>query len=330
MHLSGTDSRAAAPRPFATEPTVGSAGPVAPPTHAVLIINPRSGGGKAEHYGLTQECRTRGIEPVVLGRGDDLVGIARGVISGGSDAIGVAGGDGSQALVAGVASEHDVAYVCVPAGTRNHFAFDVGIQRADVVGALDAFAHGEERRIDLACVNDRVFVNNASLGVYANIVQSDDYRDAKLETVTRTLPELLPPRGAPFDFAFDAPDGTRWQGPQLLLVSNNPYRMPRPGVQGTRRGIDDGVLGVIALRVVSPSEVLAVIAAETTGAVRPRPGRLDFTTPALVVEGGGPVDVALDGEACALDPPLRFESLRAALRLRVLPPTRAPLGSRSR
>lgn len=194
----------------------------------MLIINPRSGGGKAEQFGLARECRARGIEPVVLERGDDLLGIARGVVSGGADVIGVAGGDGSQALVAGVASEHDVAYVCIPAGTRNHFAFDIGIDRADVVGALDAFTHGEERRIDLARVNNRVFVNNASLGVYANIVQSEDHRDAKLETVARMLPGLLSSRGAPFDFAFDAPDGTRWEGPQLLLVFNNPYRMPVP------------------------------------------------------------------------------------------------------
>src|SRR6478736_4560643 len=103
------------PRPVAAEPTVDSAGPMAPPTHAVLIINPRSGGGKAEHFGLVRECRARGIEPVVLERGDDLIGIARAAVGGGADAIGVAGGDGSQALVAAVASEHDVAYVCVPA-----------------------------------------------------------------------------------------------------------------------------------------------------------------------------------------------------------------------
>lgn len=163
----------------------------------------------------------------------------------------------------------------------------------------------------------------------ASIVQSDDYRDAKLETVARMLPELLPPRGAPFDFAFDAPDGTRWEGPQLLLVSNNAYRMLRPGVQGARRGIDEGVLGVIVVRVVSPNEVLSVIVAETTGAVPPRPGRLDFTTPAFTVEAGGPVDVALDGEACVLDPPLRFESLPAALRLRVLRRKPPRIGPRS-
>ena len=103
----------------------------------------------------------------------------------------MAGGDGSQALVATVAMRHDVAHVCVPAGTRNHFALDLGLDRNDVVGALDAFTDGVERRVDLASLNERIFVNNASLGVYARIVQSDDYRDAKLTTWKRMLPDMV-------------------------------------------------------------------------------------------------------------------------------------------
>ena len=293
-------------------------GPMRRPRHPVLIVNPRSGGGKAERLDLARECSTRGIEPVMLQRDDDLLGIAEAVVSRGADAIGVAGGDGSQALVATVAYQHDLPFVCVPAGTRNHFAFDIGVDRADVVGALDAFAQGAERRIDLARVNGRLFINNASLGAYAKIVQSEDYRNAQLETVARMLPDLLPPRAVPFDFGFDAPDGTRWQGPQLMLVSNNPYRVPRPGVPGTRRGVDRGVLGVIAARVVSPRELLALIATESTGATPRSPGWLDFTAAAFTVEAGTPVGVALDGEACVLDPPLRFESVPGALRLRVL------------
>ena len=105
----------------------------------------------------------------------------------------MAGGDGSQALVASVAMKHDVAHVCVPAGTRNHFAADLGLDRNDVVGALDAFTDGVERRVDLASLNERVFVNNASIGVYAQVVQSDAYRDAKLRTWRRMLPRWSDP-----------------------------------------------------------------------------------------------------------------------------------------
>src|SRR6185437_7374762 len=144
---------------------------------AVLIINPKSGGGKAERFDLAAQARRRDVEPIVLGPGDDLLELAENAIDRGARVIGMAGGDGSQALVATVASRHDVA-----------------LDRDDVLGALDAYTDGVERRIDLARVNDRVFVNNASLGVYAKVVQSEAYRDAKLDTWTQMLPELLGPK----------------------------------------------------------------------------------------------------------------------------------------
>src|SRR5581483_4738045 len=98
------------------------------------------------------EARRRGIEAVVLEPGDDLRALAVEAAKR-AEVIGMAGGDGSQALVAAEAAKHDAAYVCVPAGTRNHFALDLGVDRDDVVGALDAFTSGLEREIDLARVN---------------------------------------------------------------------------------------------------------------------------------------------------------------------------------
>ena len=96
----------------------------------------------------------------------------------------MAGGDGSQAIVAAMAAEAGLPYACIPAGTRNHFALDLGVDRDDVVGALDALVDGRERRVDLAEVNGRVFVNNVSLGVYAEAVQREGYREAKLRTIS--------------------------------------------------------------------------------------------------------------------------------------------------
>ena len=177
------------------------------PEHPVLIMNPKSGGGKAERFQLATECRKRGIEPVLLEPGDDLRELAEDAVRRGADVLGMAGGDGSQALVASVAAQAGLDYVCVPAGTRNHFALDLGLDRADVVGALDAYADGLQRWIDLAEVNGRTFVNNASLGLYAEVVQAPEYRDAKLRTAAAMLPDLLGPDARPLDLCFTGPDG---------------------------------------------------------------------------------------------------------------------------
>src|SRR6476660_8866333 len=173
------------------------------PSSPVLIVNPRSGGGTAARVGLDEECRARGIEPIVLRPGDDLTLLATEAVRGGADVLGMAGGDGSQAAVAAVAADHDVPYVCVPAGTRNHFAADLGLDRNDVVGALDAFVDGVEHRIDLASVNEHVFINNASLGLYAEVVQSQAYRNAKRRTWKRMLPEMVRAGDGAIELHFD-------------------------------------------------------------------------------------------------------------------------------
>ena len=164
------------------------------PRRPVLFFNPRSGGGKAERFSLAAEARARGIEPIELKPGDDLETLVREAVARGADALAMAGGDGSQAIVAAIAAELGLPYACVPAGTRNHFALDLGVDRDDVVGALDAFVDGGERTVDLAEVNGRVFVNNVSLGLYAEAVQRTGYRDAKLRTLLDTVPDVARPR----------------------------------------------------------------------------------------------------------------------------------------
>ena len=303
--------------------------PVGAAGSAVLIINLKSGGGKAERFDLAAQARRRGIEPVLLRPGDDLLELAEDAIARGAQVIGMSGGDGSQALVATVAAKRDVAHVCIPAGTRNHFALDLGLDRDDVVGALDAFTDGVERRIDLARVNDRVFVNNASLGVYAKVVQSDAYRDAKLETWSGMLPDLLGPDAEPIDLEFTAPDGSRCDDAPLVLVSNNPYRLTSLAGAGTRERIDTGRLGVVAARVRSAADVSKLVALELVGQVGRFPGLESWASQEFEVRSSGPVEVGLDGEALVLDPPLRFASLPGALRVRLPRGTGPPPGARA-
>ena len=246
--------------------------PVGPARHGVLIINPKSGGGKGEQFHLVDEARARGIEPILLEPGKDLLELAKDAIANGADVIGMAGGDGSQALVASVAIEHDVAHVCIPAGTRNHFALDLGLDRDDVVGALDAYGDAKERVIDLAVVNDRIFVNNASLGVYAKVVQSPEYRDAKAQTAASMLPELLGPGRVAVLDPLPGPDGAEHENAPLVLVSNNPYRLTRLSGFGTRARIDTGELGVTAVEIGSAADVAAFVAANAAGQINRFPG----------------------------------------------------------
>ncbi len=276
-----------------------------------MVWNPRSGGGKAVSNGLADEARARGIEPIELKPGDDLAELMREAVAAGADGLAAAGGDGTQALVASIAAEHDLPFACIPAGTRNHFALDLGVDRNDVVGALDAFVNGGERRIDLAEVNGRVFVNNASLGLYAEAVHREGYRDAKLRTILDTAPDVLGPQpsGTTSELGWRGPDGTGHESAAMILVSNNPYRLGRAVGSGTRPRIDRGELGVAVLK--APQQ--------QSSSQEARRRWQQWTATAFEVTSSQPVPVGLDGEAFVLDPPLRFVSRPGALRVRIAP-----------
>lgn len=295
------------------------AAPRPPAKHPVLIMNPWSGGGKVGRFALEQQCRDRGIEPVVLAEGDDLVQLAEDAIARGADVIGMAGGDGSQALVATVAMRRGVPHVVVPAGTRNHLALDLGLDRDDVVGALAAFGGGVPRTVDLATVNGRVFVNNASLGLYADIVASDAYRDAKLRTALDTLPDLLGPNADSLDLHFVDDAGVGHDTAQVVLVSNNPYDLATLGGLGTRERLDTGELGIVALTLTSATDARRFLALETAGQVQRFSGWQQWSTPRFEVRSSGPVPVGVDGEALTMQPPLVFEIVPAAVTM-LLPP----------
>jgi diacylglycerol kinase family enzyme len=228
----------------------------------------------------------------------------RDAIANGADGLAMAGGDGSQAVVAAIAAEHDLPYACVPAGTRNHFALDLGVDRKDVVGALDAFVNGGERRVDLAEVNGRVFVNNVSMGIYAEAVQRSGYRDAKLRTMLDTVPTLLGPQGGGLGLRWTDPNGNEHTSGAVILVSNNRYRLGRTLGSGTRPCLDDGLLGVA---VMGPP-------GEENGK---RPHWQTWTTPSFEVDSEGPIATGIDGEAAQLQSPIRFRIREGVLRVRV-------------
>jgi diacylglycerol kinase family enzyme len=289
----------------------------APPQRPVLIMNLRSGGGKAERFDLVGRCREQGVEPVVLREGDDLLALAEDAVARGADVIGMAGGDGSQALVASVASRHGLPFVVVPAGTRNHFALDLGLDREDVPGAFEAYSNGVDVVVDIAELNGRPFVNNASMGVYAQVVQSPEYRDAKVRTAAAILPDVLGPEAVPPDLRFPLPTCDEATTTQLLLVSNNPYQLSRLRGGGTRERLDAGVLGVVSVHVRGAADAEQLAALEAAGQVRRFAGWQEWTTTELEVRSSAPVEVGVDGEALLLNPPLRFAIRPGALTIRL-------------
>jgi diacylglycerol kinase family enzyme len=299
---------------------------VTPLRAPAAIMNPWSGGGKVGRFGLAGEAKARGVEPIVLEAGEDLRQLVLEAIDRGADGLGAAGGDGTQAVVAELAAEHDIPFICIPAGTRNHFALDLGLDRDDVIAALDAFGDAVEVKVDLARVNGRTFVNNASMGLYAKIVHSDAYRAAKAHTAGEMLPELLGPDAEPFDLCFIDGDGARHRTTNVLLVSNNEYQLDRPSGFATRERMDDGRLGVFSVTIESAAELRSFIALQAVGRSDSFSGVARWSTERFVVESDGPIEIGVDGEALMMDPPLVFESMPGALRVRVPPgsPGQAP------
>jgi len=282
--------------------------PPAPrPAHPYLFVNPRSGNGKAARSGLVEQARARGIEPLELQPGDDLGTLVRSAVAAGADALAMAGGDGSQAVVAGIAAETGLPFACIPSGTRNHFALDLGVDRDDVVGALDALVDGGARTVDLAEVNGRVFVNNVSLGVYAEAVQDPAYRGAKLRTLVATVPQVVSSGSSSPALRWRTPGGRQKSGAAVILVSNDQYRLGGAAGAGTRPALDDGLLGVT---VVDPP---GTTSAGPGGAL---PWR-QFTAAEFRVDSEGPVPAGIDGEAAVLEPPVVFRSHPGALEVRI-------------
>ena len=288
------------------------------PRHAVLICNPKSGGGKVERFGLVGLAEELGAEVKMLEPGSDLAGLALDAVEHGADCLAMAGGDGSQALVASIASRHEVPFVCVSAGTRNHFALDLGLDREDPRRGMEALRDGVERRVDFATVGDRLFVNNVSLGVYATIVQQSGYREAKVETSLSKLPELLGRQEEPFDLHFTTPDGRDVDGAFLILVSNNPYVLGPALDLSQRRAMDTGRLGVVAVTARSGGEAGRLVARAAMGLGWSDPNLIRFETPSFTVTSrSGHIDAGVDGESLTLPSPLEFRIHPGGLRVLV-------------
>jgi diacylglycerol kinase family enzyme len=286
-------------------------GPAQPPArHPYLIMNPKSGGGKVEQFDLVRKAEDLGAEVFLIGGPEpvDVAEVAREAVAHGADLLGVAGGDGTQALVAAVAAQHGLPFIVISAGTRNHFALDLGLDREDPSTCLRALSDGVELRVDLGHINGQVFVNNASFGAYAEIVESPAYRDDKRNTTLDLLPDLLQGhRGARLHAQAD---GTQFEAPQALLVANNPYGTGDFAGLGRRFRLDRGLLGVVGVTVSSAAQAAGLLRGQHSNGVRV------LTTEEITVTADTPqIPVGVDGESILMPTPVTCTVVPRALRV---------------
>jgi diacylglycerol kinase family enzyme len=285
--------------------------PAEPPArHPYLIMNPKSGGGKVEKFDLQRKAEDLGAEVFLIGGPEpvDVAEVAREAVAGGADLLGVAGGDGTQALVAGVAAEHGLPFLVISAGTRNHFALDLGLDREDPSACLGALSDGVELRVDLGKINGQVFVNNASFGAYAEVVETPAYRDDKLNTTLNLLPDLLQGhRGARL---YAQADGTEIRSPQALLVANNPYGTGDVAGLSRRARLDRGILGVVGVKVRSARQAVDLLRGSKAAGLRV------LTTKKIEISAdAAQIPVGIDGEAVSLQTPVTCTISPSALRV---------------
>ena len=261
---------------------------------AVLFVNPGSGKGGPTDEELTSAAHALDVDVRVhvLAEDDDLAELAR---EANAEVLGMAGGDGSLGVVARIAIERDLPFVCVPWGTRNHFASDVGLDTDVPLASLAAFRGGVERRIDVGRVGDQVFLNNVSLGVYARLVHRRERRRQRGETFARLRALLISLKDRRRTERFVV-DGKPLRA-SVVLVANNAYRLDLFSI-GERDRVDEGTLAIYAARGLR---------------------RLRWTerkTPSVRVETSrSPTRAAVDGEPVLLESPLELRVDPGALRL---------------
>jgi diacylglycerol kinase family enzyme len=257
------------------------------------------------------------VEVHVLREGEDASELAGRAVAEGAEALGIAGGDGSLVAVASVALERDVPFVCVPFGTRNHFARDLGIDGEDPIAALAAF-QGQERRIDVGMVSsERLFLNNVSLGLYASFVHDPKRKTRnRLMALLRMAPAALGPGRRPLELSFEIEGRRERYSALVVLVANNAYRLESMAGFGERESLEEGLLYAYVVEAVSRRALLALLARAAFGDVNRADGLVERSAKMFRIEGSRTsLHAAIDGEPDVLEAPLEFEIRPRALRV---------------
>ncbi|MET7989128.1 diacylglycerol kinase family protein [Streptomyces sp. NPDC005281] len=288
-------------------------------TRVVVVANPRSGGGKTARFGLIDQAESMGAQVWSTSAEHDATSLASLAVQEGAEVLGVAGGDGTVSAVAAVAAAADRPLLVVPAGTRNHFARDLGLDIRNPVSSLSALIDGVPTRVDLGSIGPHVFINNVSFGLYADALLEPGYREDKARTLASVAPDYLAGRQC-VEADVDTPQGTV-RLPQVVLVSNNPYHIATPRNLGRRFTLTSGLLGGIVLK--RPTDPPPDLLRHLRGELRrqPDPGTpgdaaITWTAASITLHGWGrQLHAGIDGESVTLPLPVTCEARPGGLQL---------------
>jgi diacylglycerol kinase family enzyme len=285
----------------------------------VVILNPSS--GLMRHAGLHDEiaelCRQAGLDAHIreIGDGCELVVAAREALAANPEAVVAGGGDGTVSAVASVLAGTPTPLGVLPLGTLNHFAKDLGIP-TDRAKAIAVIAARRTRRVDIGRVNDRIFVNNSSIGVYPSIVETRER--LRKEGRTKWAAVAL----ATFDVLRRDDDvSIRLEADRTKIIARTPFvfvgnnEYLAEGIRlGGRTRIDGGQLSVYFAPPVRTRHLPRLFAHSVFGfASRERVASLITSELWIDTPFASRVNVACDGELYSLVTPLHYRSWAGAL-----------------
>ena len=286
----------------------------------VLIINPKSGNGRAIKAGVDEVARSRDIDVIITEKGDNIEVLARRAVQAGADVIGVSGGDGTLGAVAKVALEYGLPLVVLPGGTRCHFARDIGLDPKNIVDALEGF-WGVARKVDAGVIGERVFLNNASFGIYADIVDHPEYRGHKVATSRKVLQELLDGKRSAYSLKFKDGEGVRHTQAVQLFVGVSSYQTLKLFELGRRDSIDTGKLQMTAITALDDVTIRRLMGALTfprySGVTLPN-NFLQWTAKEFTLSSAaGTIVAGVDGEREQYNTPVKIRIIPKKLTVMV-------------
>jgi diacylglycerol kinase family enzyme len=294
---------------------------VTPPPRELLVIVNRSSGAASRQEEDAERIRGALAGAGVAARVGLVAGVEIAARAGQAAArkapmVVVAGGDGSVSAAAGALAGTGTALAILPLGTRNHFARDLGIP-FDLAEAAKLVAAGRARRVDVAEVNGRVFVNNSAIGLYPLMVIDRDLqrrrlgRGKRLAMLVAGLRTLA--RFGHYRLALTINDRQAMIDTPLLFVGNNDYRLDL-AAPGRRESLDDGQLSVFVMRKKTRRGFVAASVRALAGRTRADDMvRLDGVERLLVASRRRRLAISVDGEVVRERPPLDYRLRRRAL-----------------